>query len=141
MAPVSSDTPADERPARWTAVAAWALILAVAVATWGLVGPRSYEDAPPKPATMAEHVVAVVACVVGVAAAVALVVALRTGRADPRWRPTVVAMSLAAAPIGTAMRDPLDHFGGTFILLGLFWLPLVVYAIVNIPPYNDPPKK
>jgi ribosomal-protein-alanine N-acetyltransferase len=140
MAPVSSDTPAlaDERPARWTAVAAVALLLAVPVATWGLMGPKKgiiVSEGPPKPATLADHVVGVVACVVGVAAAVALVVALRTGRANPRWRPTVVAMSLAGVPIGWALCFPFEE--GALIFSGLLWLPLVVVALVCIPPYNQ----
>jgi hypothetical protein len=143
MAPASSDRPAGERPARWTAAAGGALILSVSVATWWVVGPQKCMvcEAPPKPPTMAEHVVGVVACVVGVAAAVALAVATRAGRMDLRWRPVVVALSLAGALTGMALRSPLDDFGATMIFLGPFWLALVVYAMVRIPPYNPPPKK
>ncbi|HZC99219.1 MAG TPA: hypothetical protein VFA46_03230 [Actinomycetes bacterium] len=66
MAPLGSDTPAGGRPARWTAVAGVALILAVSVAAWWVVGPQPYEG-PSKPATMAERVGGVVAVVVAVA--------------------------------------------------------------------------
>jgi hypothetical protein len=141
MALASSDTPAGERPARWTAVAGVALMVAVSLATWGLVGPLGFEDTPPRPANLAEHVVGVVACVVGVAACVALVVAVRTDRMDLRWRPTVVALSLAGVPTGIALRIPLDDFGAALFLFGLFGLPLVVYGIAHIPPYWDPPKR
>jgi uncharacterized membrane protein YfcA len=90
---------------------------------------------------MAERAVGVAACVVAVAAYVALVVGVRTGRMDLRWRPQVVALSLAGALTGAALRSPLDDFGVTVIFLGPFWLALVVYAMVRIPPYNPPPKR
>jgi type IV secretory pathway VirB2 component (pilin) len=122
-------------------VAGVALIVAVSLATWWLVGPQSLEDTPPRPANLAEHVVGVVACVVAVAACVALVVAARTGRMDLRWRPTIVALSLAGVPAGWAVRIPLDAFGAALVLFGFTGLPLVVYGIAHIPPYWDPPRR
>ena len=56
--------------------------------------------------------VGVLACDVAVAASVALVVAARTGRMDQRWRPTVVALSVAGAVSGMAFRFPMEEFVG-----------------------------
>lgn len=139
MAPVSGDKPAGGRPARWTAVAGVALILAISVATWWLVGPQPYEG-PPKPATMAERVGGVVAVVVAVAAAVALVAAARTGRMDLRWRPTVVALSLAGVLGGAGVRYWKDWPAIDLFFVGPLWLALVVYAIVRVPTYDPPPR-
>ena len=140
MAPIGSDKPAGGRPARWTAVAGVALILAVSVATWWLVGPQSYE-APPKPATMAERVGGAVAVVVAVAAAVALVAAARTGRMDLRWRPTVVALSLAGVLSGAGLRYWKDWLAIDLFFVGPLWLALLVYALLRIPPYDPPPRR
>ncbi|HZD02793.1 MAG TPA: hypothetical protein VFA46_22150 [Actinomycetes bacterium] len=140
MGPVSSDTPAGGRPARWTAAAGVALILAVSVAAWWVVGPQPYE-APPKPATMAERVGGVVAVVVAVAAAVALVAAARAGRMDLRWRPTVVALSLAGVLSGAGVRFWKDDWLGiNLFFIGPLWLILVVYGLLRIPPYDPPPR-
>jgi hypothetical protein len=138
MAPVSSDKPAGGRPAHWTAVAGVALILAVSVATWWLVGLQSYE-APPEPATMAERVGGVVAVVVAVAAAVALVAAARAGRMDLRWRPTVVALSLAGVMVGAALRYWEAWPAIDLLFVGPLGLALLVYALLRIPPVRPPP--
>jgi hypothetical protein len=139
MAPVSNDKPAGGRPARWTAVAGVALILAVSVATWWAVGPQP-DEAPPKPATMAEQVGGVVAVVVALAAAVALVVAARAGRMDLRWRPTVVALSLAGVLSGAGVRFWEDWLAIDLFFVGPLWLALVVYGLLRIPPYWSPPR-
>lgn len=140
MAPVSNDKPAGGRPARWTAVAGVALILAVSVASWWAVGPQP-DEAPPKPATMAEQVGGVVAVVVAVAAAVALVAAAWAGRMDLRWRPTVVALSLAGVLSGAGLRYWKDWLAIDLFFVGPLWLALLVYALLRIPPYDPPPRR
>ena len=131
MAPVSNHKPAGRRPARWTAVAGVALILAVSVAAWWAVGPQP-DEGPPKPATMAERVGGVVAVVVAVAA--------RAGRMDLRWRPTVVALSLAGVLGGAGVRFWQDWLAIDLFLIGPLWLALVVYGLLRIPPYWSPPR-
>jgi hypothetical protein len=147
MAPVSSDKPAGGRPARWTAVAGVALILAIPVATWWLVGPQAYDLRPPKPATTIERVGGILAVVVVVASAVALVAAARTGRMDLRWWPTVVALSLAGVLGGAGVRywkaAPEGNIGaaGALYIIVPLGLALVVYALLRIPPYWSPPRR
>jgi hypothetical protein len=139
MAPVSNDKPAGGRPARWTAAAGVALILAVSVGAWWAVGPQP-DEGPPNPATVAEQVGGMVAVVVAVAAAVALVAAARAGRMDLRWRPTVVALSLAGVLGGAGVRFWEDWLAIDLFLVGPLWLALVVYGLVRIPPYDPPPR-
>jgi hypothetical protein len=110
------------------------------VASWWVVGPQSYE-APPKPATIAERVGGVVAVVVAVAAAVTLVAAARAGRMDLRWRPTVVALSLAGVMVGAALRYWEAWPAIVLFFVGPLGLALLVYALLRIPPYDPPPRR
>lgn len=139
MTPVSNHKPAGGRPAHWTAAAGVALILAVSVAAWWAVGPQPNEG-PLEPATMAEQAGGVAAVVIAVAATVALVAAARAGRMDLRWRPTVVALSLAGALSGAGVRFWDDWLAINLFFIGPLWLALVVYGLLRIPPYDPPPR-
>src|SRR6266540_3207221 len=73
--------------------------------------------------------------------AVAGVAAARAGRMDLRWRPTVVALSLAGVLSGAGLRYWKDWLAIDLFFVGPLWLALLVYALLRIPPYDPPPRR
>src|SRR6266508_4440855 len=69
------------------------------------------------------------------------VAAARAGRMDLRWRPTVVALSLAGVLSGAGLRYWKDWLAIDLFFVGPLWLALLVYALLRIPPYDPPPRR
>jgi hypothetical protein len=155
MTRIGADRAAGRRPPWWAAVAAVALLVAVPVATWWLVGdqttprvkqlrqgdpyPPDYAVFPPPfqiaPAT--ERAVGVVAVALVVVAVVVLVVAWLTGRLHVGWWGVLGLLGLVGAGWGwmwrvmTAVVDEPDFSGIVVVMMVPIGLGLVLVALLR----------
>jgi hypothetical protein len=148
MTGIGTDQAAGRRPPWWAALAAVALVVAMPVATWWLVGDLTEDSAiragydpdylfrPFDIAPATERAAGVVAVVLVVAAVVVLPLAWRTGRLHAGWWAVLGMLSLVGAGCGWGWRVMTAgvsgaNIGGAIVLylggpigLGLVWVAL-----------------
>jgi hypothetical protein len=143
------------RTSPWAVLAAVALVLAVPVISWWLVGDLSDEQAAHPSHVLpavelsatAERNVGTAAAAVALVCAVVVVRAWWKRRLGKRWRPTVVMLVLAGAALGFGYRvlsadaGGADERAGKVLIIGLPAFVAFVGAAVVIGLWRRPHKK